>query len=143
MKKVLLILFTFCTITTFAQYCKDNEVNKFIKEWIGKPYRLGGSTKTGIDCSNFTRTFYKAIYNCEIGYVAYKQWNETKRIYKTDLQIGDILFFHSSVSPSGWHCGIYIGDNKFVHASNRMEGVKISDLDEYYYKKNYKGAGRL
>jgi hypothetical protein len=83
------------------------------------------------------------MYSCNIGTVAYKQWNETKRISKMNLEIGDIVFFRSSVSPSGWHCGIYIGDNKFVHASNRMEGVKISDLDEYYYKKNYKGAGRL
>jgi len=143
MKKALLIVFLFCTTTSIAQYCKDSGVNKFVKEWIGKPYRLGGSTKAGIDCSNFTRTFYKVMYNSDIGSVAWKQWLQTNRISKTELQIGDILFFHSSVSPSGWHCGIYIGDNKFVHASNRMEGVKISDLDEYYYKKNYKGAGRL
>jgi cell wall-associated NlpC family hydrolase len=64
-------------------------------------------------------------------------------VSKASLEVDDIVFFSSKISPSGWHCGIYIGNNKFVHSSNRREGVKISDLSEYPYNRSYKGAGRL
>jgi cell wall-associated NlpC family hydrolase len=75
--------------------------------------------------------------------VAWKQWHQTKRITKDSLEIGDIVFFSSKTSPSRWHCGIYIGNNKFVHSSNKREGVKVSDLNEHRYIKSYKGAGRF
>jgi lipoprotein Spr len=140
MKKILLILFL--SLSTFS-YGQTKTLDSFIKEWLGAPYRLGGSSKTGIDCSQFTKRLYKEVYNEQLENVAWRQWNQTKRITKASLEIGDIVFFNSKVSPSGWHCGIYIGNNKFVHSSNRREGVKISDLNEYPYNREYKGAGRL
>jgi lipoprotein Spr len=118
-------------------------MNGFIKEWIGKPYRLGGNTKKGIDCSQFSKRLYRDVFNLELAGVCYKQWNQTKRILRDSLTIGDILFFRSKSSPSGWHCGVYIGERKFVHAANRLEGVKISSIDELKYVKKYRGAGRL
>jgi len=143
MKKLLLIILLFIGGKSFGQYCDNSDVNKFIKHWIGKPYKLGGNSVAGIDCSNFVKKFYKEVCNLDIPKVCYQQWNITTRIVKSDLQIGDILFFNSSVSPSGWHCAIYIGNNKFVHAANKLQGVKINDLDEEYYKRHYKGAGRF
>ena len=122
---------------------KITPIEPFIKEWLGVRYRLGGSTKRGIDCSQFTKRFYRDIYGLQLQNVAYKQWNQTKRIRRIDLQVGDIIFFRSRLSPSGWHCGIYIGNNNFVHAANRAEGVKISSLSEPRYNKHYRGAGRL
>ena len=86
---------------------------------------------------------YKEVYGEQLENVAWKQWQQTKRISRPSLKVGDIVFFNSNLSPSGWHCGIYIGDNKFVHASNRREGVKISDMNSYPYNRSYKGAGRL
>ena len=140
MKKILLVLFLSLSILSQGQ---TKTLDSFINEWLGAPYRLGGNSKTGIDCSQFTKRLYKEVYGEQLENVAYKQWNQTKRILKASLEIGDIVFFNSRVSPSGWHCGIYIGRNKFVHASNRREGVKISDLSEYPYNREYKGAGRL
>lgn len=122
---------------------KINPIEPFIKEWLGVKYKLGGSTKRGIDCSQFTKRFYLDVYGLHLQNVAYKQWNQTERIKRSDLQIGDILFFRSKSSPSGWHCGIYIGNDNFVHASNRLEGVKISSLNEPKYNKHYRGSGRL
>ena len=75
--------------------------------------------------------------------VCYKQWNQTGRIKKDSLQTGDLLFFRSRQSPSGWHCAVYIGNTYFVHAANKYEGVKISSLSEPRYLRNYKGAGRV
>ena len=120
----------------------DTTLNKFIWHWVGKPYRLGGQTERGIDCSNFNARLYKEIYQTNIPNVCYKQWNTTERVKRDSLRVGDLLFFTSRESPSGWHCGTYIGNNLFVHAANRAEGVKISTLEEPKYKRRYKGAGR-
>jgi len=140
MKKLLLILFLSLSTVSYGQI---KSLDSFVNEWLGVPYRLGGNAKTGIDCSQFTKRLYKEVYSEQLENVTWKQWRQTKRISKASLEIGDIVFFNSNLSPSGWHCGIYIGRNKFVHASNRREGVIISDLNSYPYNRNYKGAGRL
>jgi cell wall-associated NlpC family hydrolase len=119
------------------------KLDAFIKDWLGVRYRLGGSTKRGIDCSQFTKKIYQVVYNKPLGKNCAEQWNQTKRIPKDSLKVSDIVFFRSTQSPSGWHCGLYIGDNRFVHAANRADGVKISSLDEPKYKRAYKGSGRL
>jgi len=121
----------------------DTLLNKFILHWIGKPYKLGGSTERGIDCSQFNKRLYKDVYNKELGNVAYKQWEQTERLKRDSLIVGDLIFFRSKQSPSGWHCGVYIGNTYFIHAANRYEGVKISSLDEPRYKQSIRGYGRL
>ena len=136
--KLFLILILVANIS-FGQTTMDS----FIDEWKGTPYRLGGRSKSGIDCSQFTKRLYKDVYDKQLDDVAWKQWNQTKRTTKDSLEIGDIVFFNSKTSPSRWHCGIYIGNNKFVHSSNKIEGVKVSDLNEHRYSKSYKGAGRF
>ncbi len=112
-------------------------------KWLGKPYKLGGKTEKGIDCSQFNKRLYKDVYNVTLENVCYKQWNQTGRIKRDSLQVGDLLFFRSTRSPSGWHCGVYIGNTYFVHAANKYEGVKISSLSEPRYNKSYKGGGRV
>jgi cell wall-associated NlpC family hydrolase len=124
-------------------FTPDSTLNGFIIEWVGRPYKLGGTTEKGIDCSQFNKRLYKDVYGVNLENVCYKQWNETKRIFKTDLQVGDLLFFRSKASPSGWHCGVYIGQTLFVHAANRYEGVKVSSLEDPRYKTTYRGAGRV
>ncbi len=121
----------------------DTTLNNFMAHWMRKPYKLGGSSERGIDCSQFTKRLYMDVYNKRLANVAYKQWNQTERVKKDSLIVGDLVFFRSKQSPSGWHCGTYIGNTYFVHASNKVEGVKISSLNEPRYKKAYKGAGRL
>ena len=121
----------------------DTTLNNFMLHWLGKPYKLGGKTERGIDCSQFNKRLYNDVYKLQIENVCYKQYNQTERIKKDSLQLGDLVFFRSTQSPSGWHCGLYIGNTYFVHASNRVEGVKVSSLNEPRYKRAYKGAGRL
>ena len=121
----------------------DTLLNKFMLHWIGKPYKLGGSTERGIDCSQFNKRLYKDVYNKQLGNVAYKQWEQTERLKKDSLQIGDLIFFRSKASPSGWHTGTYIGNTYFIHAANKYEGVRVSSLEEPRYKKAVRGYGRL
>lgn len=121
----------------------DTTLNNFIYHWLGKPYKLGGRTEKGIDCSQFNKRLYGDVYKLQLENVCYRQWDQTQRIQKDSLQIGDLVFFRSRQSPSGWHCGTYIGETLFVHAANKYEGVKVSSLLEPNYKKAYKGAGRI
>jgi len=121
----------------------DTTLNNFIYHWIGKPYKMGGKTERGIDCSQFNKRLYADVYKLQLENVCRKQWEQTERVKIDSLQVGDLLFFRSRVSPSGWHCGTYIGETMFVHAANLYEGVKISSLNEPNYKKALRGAGRL
>ncbi len=124
-------------------FVEDSILNSFILKWLGKPYKLGGKTEKGIDCSQFTKRLYKDVYSRDLQNVAYKQWNQTVRVKRDSLQVGDLVFFRSRQSPSGWHCGAYIGNTYFVHAANKFEGVKVSSLKEPRYLKSYRGGGRL
>ena len=121
----------------------DTTLNQFMFHWLGKPYKLGGRTERGIDCSQFNKRLYADVYKLNLENVCYRQWDQTQRVKMDSLQVGDLVFFRSRVSPSGWHCGTYIGETMFIHAANRYEGVKISSLMEPGYKRAYKGAGRL
>jgi lipoprotein Spr len=153
----LIILLLLLTISAFSQNQFSDYVNhkktieqtqltplsSFVMSWYGVKYKLGGSTKKGIDCSQFTKKLYWEVYGRKLGDNCQKQWNQTKRVLKDSLKVGDIVFFRSTQSPSGWHCGLYLGNSTFAHAANRSEGVKISSLFEPRYLRGYKGAGRL
>jgi cell wall-associated NlpC family hydrolase len=135
-------------IRDYVEYSKLNPLkltplSTFVMEWYGVRYRLGGSTKRGIDCSQFTKKLYWNVYGRKLGDNCAEQWGQTKRILKDSLITGDIVFFRSRQSPSGWHCGLYLGNGTFAHAANKKEGVKISSLSEPRYIRAYKGAGRL
>ena len=143
MIRLFLLIFLFSFNTAKSQYSPNLKLNEFIKQWIGLPYKFGGSTKKGIDCSKLTQKIYSEVYNQLIPSVSWKQWDFTSRIPKDSLTEGDLVFFKSKRSPSGWHVGLYLGNGLFFHAANRRDKVRISSLDEENYKKNYKGAGRL
>ena len=80
----------------------DTALNNFMLHWIGKPYKLGGKTEKGIDCSQFNKRLYTDVYKLNLENVCYKQWAQTNRVPKDSLQTGDLLFFRSRQSPSGW-----------------------------------------
>lgn len=121
----------------------DSSLSAFVKEWKGTPYVLGGITKRGIDCSGLNKRLYQSVYNITIPGVCYKQWEATSRVNRDSLLPGDLIFFTSNRSPSGWHCACYLGDSMFLHAPQKGVGVKISSLNEEKYSKRYKGAGRI
>ena len=155
MKKILFILLLHSNIS-LSQICyfpeiinkgttlfQDSTLISFIKEWIGVPYKYGGKTKRGIDCSQFTKRLYKDVYNKDLPNVCWKQWDVTTRIEKDCLEKGDLVFFKSRRSPSGWHVGVYLGEGKFIHSPGRRDHVKISNLNIDLRLKEYIGAGRL
>lgn len=140
MKKIYLIFVIFLfQIKSFGQ--DSIRIKQFVNEWIGKPYRYGGKTKKGIDCSAFVQRFYKDVFELVIPRTCSSQFKSSLRIDSSSLKIGDILFFRSRPSPSGWHCGIYLGNDEFIHSANYRDGVKISCFFDYQHL--LKGFGRF
>ena len=107
---------------------------KVVKTFLGVPYKLGGSTLKGIDCSGLVRKIYE-IFNIELPRTTREQFTIGKKIGKEQLEEGDLVFFRRHGNSS--HVGIYIGDNQFVHASSSNRQVKIDCLDAPYYSKRF------
>jgi cell wall-associated NlpC family hydrolase len=105
------------------------------------PYRFGGTTLWGLDCSGFVQKTF-AFLDLELPRTAREQFREGLKVSKADLSPGDLVFFRTYAKyPS--HVGIYLGDNRFVHASSRERKVTVDSLDTPYYVKRYIGAKRL
>lgn len=113
---------------------------KSMAEWLGVPYKFGGCEKTGTDCSCFVKAIYKDVYFKEIPRNTVELFDKSEKINQSELKEGDLVFFAiNATKPT--HVGLYIGNNKFIHATT-SKGVMISDLTEAYYVKHFTGAGR-
>lgn len=109
--------------------------------FLGAPYRLGGSSVRGIDCSAFVKMIY-AFFDINLPRTAREQARIGKPVNRSELEIGDLVFFNTRRVFG--HVGVYIGNNEFVHASSgRARSVKVDTLDKPYYDKRFVKAVRL
>jgi cell wall-associated NlpC family hydrolase len=121
----------------------DGKLFGFIEDWYGTRYKYGGSDKSGVDCSAFAQTFISALYGFLLPRTSAQQYQQSKRIRRDELSEGDLVFFKTRGRKAGVsHVGVYIRNNKFVHAST-SSGVMINDMDDLYYSAHYAGAGRV
>jgi len=112
-----------------------------INEWLGTRYCYAGDSKNGIDCSGFVSELYKKIFNLDLEGSSGDIFKHVKPLKKSELREGDLVFFRIRNKKVS-HVGIYLGQNKFAHASLKS-GVTIDDLDEPYYKKYFYRGGRI
>ncbi|MBO9566304.1 MAG: C40 family peptidase [Niastella sp.] len=130
-------------LNTPVEELTDGKMIGFIEEWYGTRYKYGGSDKNGVDCSAFAQTFIYAMYGLMLPRTSSQQYQGSKRLKKDDLEEGDLVFFKTRGRKAGVsHVGVYLRNNKFVHAST-YGGVMINDLDDTYYSSHYAGAGRV
>jgi len=118
-----------------------NRLILFAKKFIDIPYRFGGNSIFGIDCSGYVQKVYRMI-GINLPRSAREQFHEGMPVDTGDLSIGDLVFFRTYASfPS--HVGIYLGDNLFIHASSRGKKVTIDKITEPFYTKRFIGAKRV
>lgn len=113
---------------------KNKTLYELIVNWYGTPYAFGGQTEKGIDCSGFTNVIYNEVYQKQIPRTSKDIAEKTNRKYTKDLEEGDLVFFSFGNTGIINHVGVYLLNNKFVHAST-SKGVIISDLSEPWYEK--------
>ncbi|MGL4293882.1 MAG: C40 family peptidase [Bacteroidales bacterium] len=125
---------------------KSDPLHLFLEvvSWIGTPYRSGGVTKKGADCSGFTFAIYKEVYGKKISRNSSDMYHhDCSRVRsKNSLKSGDLIFFRTGKDKRINHVGIYLKEGRFIHAATRG-GIQVNSLDEPYYKKTVYRFGRI
>jgi cell wall-associated NlpC family hydrolase len=130
------------TVSTAVADKTETLINNAM-QLIGVRYRWGGNTpQSGLDCSGFVRY----VFNDTFGFLLPRKSAQMSKvglqIGKEELQPGDLVFFNT-MRHAFSHVGIYVGDNKFIHAPSRGKSIRVDDMTKVYWEKRYNGARRL
>jgi len=121
---------------------KDKILMEIIK-WMNTPYKFGGNSRKGIDCSAFTQNVFRNSLNFSLLRSAREQFTQGDEIDEVgNLKFGDLVFFNTRRRVRPGHVGIYLGDNIFAHSSSKL-GVVVSSLEEGYYNQRFMGGRRM
>ncbi|TLS50000.1 NlpC/P60 family protein [Paenibacillus antri] len=143
MKKVSLLLSGALLAMAFqanVALADDTKLESAVNEVVGTPYLWGGTTTEGFDCSGFLSYIFKQ-FSTQLPRTSKLQAEAGDKVAKADLRPGDLVFFNTDGKGIS-HAGVYIGDGRFAHSSSSY-GVRISGLDEEYYKTRYVTARRI
>lgn len=112
--------------------------------WLGVPYRYGGNTAKGVDCSGLVCNIYQNVYQISLERTVIGMYKKNcRKISRNKLKPGDLVFFHTTKKRKTIsHVGIYLKKNTFIHATT-ASGVRLSQLNETYYKKRWIKGGRV
>ncbi|MBR4804067.1 MAG: C40 family peptidase [Bacteroidales bacterium] len=120
---------------------RDNaKLYKVIEKWYGTPYKYGGCSTSGIDCSCFVKNVFSEVYDINLNRVAADITKNVTLIERSQLREGDVVFFSNNKTAIS-HVGIYLKDGMFAHASS-SKGVTISKLSEKYWDTRFYKGGR-
>ncbi len=111
-----------------------------VKAWKGVPYRYGGLSKQGVDCSGFVQETFRTKFQTKLPRNTYRQSQTGKPVLRSDLRAGDLVFFRLGYNLR--HVGIYLENDRFAHAST-SKGVTLSNLRDSYWSKRYWKARRI
>ncbi len=148
---ILLLVLNGCIFTSPKGYVYEDEfspaklrVLEMAKSYIGIPYRYGGMSESGFDCSGFICHLFKRGIGKKLPRTAKAQAEYFYKISKDELQKGDLLFFDTSNSGRITHVGLYLGNSRFIHASSgKAHCVTISRLNSPFYTKAFRWGGRV
>lgn len=121
---------------------EDPALIREVAGWIGTPYRYGGTSHSGVDCSGFIGHVYRNVYGINLPRTTAAIASDAGRVSRRRLSEGDLVFFRTKSRWRISHAGIYLGNGYFVHASS-SRGVIVSSLEEPYYSRRYARGGRF
>lgn len=130
------------TLGVKLEYNENKELIETVTDWLGTPYRSGSASKKGTDCSGFVTRIYKEVYGIDLSRSSRSMFHDVKRISKSEVKAGDLVFFRRGPGQPIYHVGIYLKKGKFIHSATNG-GVIISSLKEHYYQRNFYAAGRV
>lgn len=116
------------------------QLYKISYDWMGTHYHYSGKSTKGIDCSGFAKIIYRDAFHDTLSGGSADIAKRVELLDKDALKTGDLVFFRIKRKRVS-HVGVYLGNNKFVHAAVKG-GVQINDLDEPYYKRYFYKGGR-
>ncbi len=120
---------------------KNKKLEEICKQWLGTPYKYGGTTIQGTDCSGLVIAIYNYAYNIQLCRTSKQMYDTYKDVSFTDLKEGDLVFF-SYTQKSISHVGVYLSNNIYIHASSK-KGVMLSSLKDVWNKKYFVRGGRV
>lgn len=126
--------------TNDAEAATHKDLTNTAYKYIGVPYTYGGTTNNGFDCSGFTQRVFSDL-GISIGRTTSAQYSTGTAVSKSDLEVGDLVFFNTSGRGVS-HVGIFVGNGQFVHSST-SKGVTVSKLSESYWANRYLGAKQI
>ncbi|MCB0283281.1 MAG: C40 family peptidase [Calditrichaeota bacterium] len=145
------LTFFSCSSTIYDRSTRFNENDAFnvrcqnvmqvAQYWIGVPYLYGGNDYRGVDCSGFVQAVYADVFRIDLPRTTAEMYENGNYVRNGIFECGDLLFFKDIRGRGVDHVGIYIGENRFVHASS-SGGVVISSLESVYYKEHFVAARR-
>lgn len=119
----------------------DYVLVKEVTNWLGVPYKYGGNSKEGTDCSGFVQQVYGVVYKIKTARSANGIFEESTKVSKHQLKQGQLVFFKINTENVG-HVGIFLQESWFIHASS-SKGVMVSSLETDYWKKYFVAGGKL
>lgn len=128
-------------LNTGVEQLPSADLLEKIDPWMGVPYRSGGNSRSGIDCSAFTMLVFEQCCGIRLPRTSKQQYTFCEPTDATVLSSGDLLFY-STRGKGVSHVGIYLGNGKFAHASV-SNGVTVSDISDPYYQKRFIEARRI
>lgn len=122
----------------------DMVLYREVAGWLGTPYKYGGVSKKGTDCSGFVWLIFEKVYSKALERSSKDQAaKDVNKVSKKNLKTGDLVFFSTGKKKKSInHVGIYLKNDYFIHAST-SSGVIVSNLDDAYYKRTWKMGGRI
>jgi len=117
-------------------------LEQVINSYLGVPYKYGGTTRSGFDCSGFTSAVYREVYGIELNRTSGAMWKDGAPVSLSAARPGDLVFFKGGRFGRINHVGIYVGGNRFAHSST-SSGVVYNSLQEGYYAKRFVGVRRM
>ena len=119
------------------------QIIDYAAQFLGCKYVYGGNTPSGFDCSGYVKYVFKH-FGVELTRTSASQYSTSVRIKKSELKIGDLVFFSQTAGSSKvGHVGIYVGGGQFIHAAAPGKGVRYDSLNSSYYSSHYIGSGRV
>ncbi|NBV00197.1 MAG: peptidoglycan endopeptidase [Burkholderiaceae bacterium] len=130
------------TVTTSVADGTEQLINNAM-QLIGVRYRWGGNTpQSGLDCSGFVRYVFKDTFGFLLPRKSAQMSKVGMEVKRDELRPGDLVFFNT-MRHAFSHVGIYVGDNKFIHAPSKGKAIRVDDMTKTYWDKRYNGARRM